>query len=311
MTFHVYRNKTHVTVVNVDEVEVEGTVEVDGPEYSAALDKAAMELARSKFEDAGLETESLFLAGKIGGGDGGGDDPVQGLVGEAAFIEAASALASGDVSFDSDAVVSGYNLQGWVGIDPDEMYHHLAEEEPVPFDRHTPDREEDLHEMSAAAQDVNRLVDDSVFSVAPEVQGRLAALKEALGRLAQLSGPKKPDFQRVIQTWEVREGSADEFTAEQKQPWKLDVEMLATDQLCVDLKPARCAHACAPGLSVWLEVDEGIPTVHISANGQDNLVHIRGFGEELEITPAEANTFHFGEKSRREGVDYCIVARNA
>ena len=311
MAFHVFRNKTHVTVVNDEDIIV--GVEDDHAEYSAALAKAALERAREKFEEAGLDTDSLFLAGKVDSEEGsvGGDDPVQGLVGEEAFVDTARAIAHGDVSFDSDAVVSGYNLQGWVPIDPAEMYQELAEEAPVQFDRETPDREEELRRISAAAQDVNRLVDDTVFSTDPQLQGRVVALKEALGRLGQLSKPERLSFHRVIQTWEVGDGAADGFTAEQKQPWKLDAEMTALDQLCIDLKPARDSRKWAPGLSVWLEVDEGIPTVHIGADGHDNLVHIRGFGEELEITPAEANTFHFGEKSRREGVDYCIVARSA
>lgn len=103
-----------------------------------------------------------------------------------------------------------------------------------------------------------------------------------------------------IRTWEVAEGSSQGMSKEQVQPWKLRVKQVG-DQLSVELWPSHLDEATdEAGLSLLVEIDKGIPAVHVSPSpGADEvLVHVRSPGNgQIEVAAGAGPAVRYGEPS--------------
>lgn len=283
--FYVVTNGLHTTVITSGD-EDNGQGEVSKEE--------ALELAVSKFKDAGLDASGLAVACEIDDEeepvDAWGDGPEDIGLSDGVFIEAASQLQEDNVSVDSDAVVSGFNVMSWMYTEPSDVLYHLARNAPIAVGRSMPPRDSrhdaalEAGRAAVAAFDAFQANPDSASLTA------LAAVMKNLDSALEGKDGSKVALSSVIQSWESAESSAEfeAMTDDQRKPWKVEVEHTSANQLTVAVWPANQNMADATsGLGLYIEIDKGVPTVHVAPSpNQENACHIRQLSShEVRVTP--------------------------
>lgn len=297
--YYVVSNGLHTTVVTGDEVFSKCEGDADD-----ALKQAAVALAVERFTEHQVDPVGLKVVAAVDPEDEPegftnwyGDDPEDIGLTDGAFLRAAQEVAMSDeFEVDDNAVVSGYNVQGWHWVDPEEVLTHLSTEAPVACARPQAALSSDSQESVAALRHRAAALLDAlaadVLTDVPElgeaviaVRSHMAALREIVGETPKQAPAVVSD---VIQTWEVGEGSAGGFTEEQRKPWRREVTVVG-NQMRIDLWPAALSRFEAEeGLNLLIEVNAGRPCVHIGpgVNG-DNACHVHVLSpSKLEVAPA-------------------------
>lgn len=306
MQHYLFTNGTHITAVTDDELPI--SLADDEQTVLAAATKAAV----LKFEKAGLntkakhlntiDTDMLIEADNEATGEKYDDASDLG-VGEGAFLAAAhDLLEADDCSVDPDGVISGFNVQTWRWVSPEDIVEWLGKNPPTRQRRETPEREQAIHDKAAHNEAALRGMVEQLAQFQPidETKDANTLDDDLAGALSQLirrarsfmagEGAAKatPLLDTTIRSWEIAEGSDEGFTDDQRQPWRLQITRQGDDQLSIGLWPAKGTETQADkGLQVLLEVNKGLPALHVGPNPLDNIgCHIHALnGTTLEITP--------------------------
>lgn len=276
-TFYVVTNGSYTTVVSHDGDASAGA--------TAMSQDAVLQEATKRFKAAGLDAAGLKVTHEIDelehDHEGWGDGPSDIGLSDGAFLRVAEDMgADEDVSIDSDAVVSAFNVMAWKWIDPKDALHHLADSEPVANCRGQASRDTQ-HDASLNAARAAVAAFDR-FQASPDAAS-LKALAEVMrgleAALSSSSGDTEVKFSSVINSWEAI-GNAEHFAAmsdDQRKPWRLKVSEESVNQLRVDLWPAsEDVEESTSGLGLFIEVDDGVPTVHVAPGpNSDAACHIR------------------------------------
>lgn len=305
--FYVVTNGLHTTVVSSED---------DSDGRTSDLTKVdALELAVSRFKEAGIDTSGLAVTHEVDDEEksvnGWGDGPDAIGLTESVFVQAAIDMADDDAAVDSDAVVSGFSVMSWKFTEPSDVLDHLARNAPVANARDVPPRDSrndaalEAGRAAVAAYDAFQANPDSASLAA------LAAVMKDLDQALAGKGLSNVVFSGVIQSWEVAE-SPDDFAAlsdDGRKPWKVEVEKTSANQLTVAVWPANeKMDEATSGLGLFIEIDKGVPTAHVApAPHLENSCHIRQVSNhEVRVTPGT----NLPARDVQEGVEPGYVFTN-
>lgn len=282
-------NGSHTTVVSEDQVIAaklgDKAFEISNrDEFNAA----ALAIAVARFAASNLDTGNVQVIKVVDTEFEDGDPDEVSDIGltEGAYIEITHQVLDDDeLSISSDALVSGFNVQSWSWLSPTAALDHLTGCPPVLSRRQSKNRSVELEEELATLKAHARVLVGALRSDPSQ------NLEEQLVNLEQILGIREPEesvvFRTTIRTWEAGEGSADGYSADQLKPWSVTVSNHA-DQLRVCVWPrGESVDEAVSGLGVLIEVNQGLPALHISPGpNADNSCHVHAISEhEVEVAP--------------------------
>jgi len=281
--FHICTNGAHVTAIDDDDVKT--MAESGTPLHTDEV----LRVAKARFEKHKIDSSGLRLVKTVDLFEIQTqclDDDVDNLgLTPDAFIEIGrSVLDSDTTSVDLDAMMTAYNIQTWTHLPADEALGHLSDDDTAPVRCHVP---LDLRQMarSMAIENAAQAVILASEGTSDELMSALDTLKAALAKPVSQS---EQLISHTIRSWEVGEGSDEDFTDDQRKPWRVDIDP-SGDQPRIRVYPATdTAETTESGLDIWLEISEGRPALHLaSGEMQEANCHIHLVdGKRIEATPS-------------------------
>lgn len=159
--YWIFHSRQHALLLKDEHDEAEPAIA--SPERRAAMLAQAIECLTSH----GLPTDRVICATYFTAGElADADEPGDLFLPPHAVIEAARLqcpLGSEDLSTDSDAVLSGWNVQSWQSVAPEAVVEWMLQAGPIPRYRPVPDRESRLEarhqeRLSAVADQVRAVI---------------------------------------------------------------------------------------------------------------------------------------------------------
>lgn len=288
----VITNGTHTLAVSDDDV-VKASIGNDAINLDdeESLKQAALALAAPRFTKSNLDVSVLQVVAMVDTSfeSSEPDDPSDIGLNDAIFIEVAHQVLDNDeLSISSDAMVSGFNVQSWSWLSPQATLEHLSKCAPVANRRSAHNRVDELEEQLSTLKAAARALAAGLRGDPSQFMG---VSDDLIGNVENLLGdrdaPESIVYRSSIQSWEVGEGSADDFTEDQRKAWSITVSH-AGDQLRVCVWPkCEAIDEASTGLGVLVEVNKGFPALHISPNpNDDTCCHVHAIStHEVEVTP--------------------------